>query len=58
MNKTSKLIVLVLSLGIVSITTTGCLPKKVPVQKQRTISTVSMELLTGLKIFMIIFHIT
>jgi hypothetical protein len=44
MHKTSKLIALVLSLGIVSITTTGCLPKKVPVQKQRTISTISMVL--------------
>lgn len=44
MHKTSKLIALVLSLGIISITTTGCLPKKVPVQKQRIISTVSMDL--------------
>lgn len=44
MHKTSKLIALVLSLGIISITTTGCLPKKVPVQKQRITSTVSMDL--------------
>jgi len=36
----------ILVLAAVSITLTGCLPKKVPVEKTRTISTVSMNLNT------------
>jgi len=46
MKKISKLLLLTLSLGLVSFTTTGCLPKKVPVEKTRTVSKISMVLNT------------
>ena len=46
MKKLSKLLLLTLSLGLISVTTTGCLPKKVPVQKTRTVSKISMVLNT------------
>jgi len=40
----SKVIGTTLALALVSVTLTGCLPKKVPVQKTKTVSTISMEL--------------
>lgn len=43
-NSISKVLVSALALAVVAITTTGCLPKRVPVKKTKTVSTISMDL--------------